>query len=116
MSLDMDVSNETAQIGHNSGEVNISVQVRLFNSMHRYSRVGLEHETLSVPAGSTVGDLVKEFGIPLKDIYVVFKNGRDITPGCLGVVINEYAALSDGDVIAFSGPIPFSWGYGAPVV
>jgi len=116
MTLDMIAENETAQIGHNSGDVNVSVEVRLFNSLHRYSRVGLKHETLNFPAGSTVGDIVKEFQIPLKDIYLVLRNGSDITPGCLGVVINKHAVLNDGDVIALSGPVPFSWGYGAPVV
>ena len=25
-------------------------------------------------------------------------------------------SLNDGDVIAFSGPVPYSYGYGAPIV
>lgn len=112
----LEVRDETAGIGHNSGDENVLVEVRLFNSLHQYSRTGLKYESVNFSAGSTVGDIVKEFGIPLKDIFLVLRNGSDITPGCIGAVINEFAELSDGDVIAFSGPIPFSWGYGAAVV
>ena len=50
-------------------------------------------------------------------IFLVLRNGRDITPGIYqGGVVNADAGLSDGDVIAFSGPVPYSYGYGAPVV
>lgn len=30
--------------------------------------------------------------------------------------INTEAGMSDGDVIALSGPVPYSYGYGAPAV
>jgi hypothetical protein len=30
--------------------------------------------------------------------------------------VNTEAGMNDGDVIAFSGPVPYSYGYGAPVV
>ena len=45
------------------------------------------------------------------------RNGRDVTPGIYrGGVVNTEAVLDDGDVIAVSGPVPYSWAYGAPVV
>ena len=44
-------------------------------------------------------------------------NGRDVTPGVYrGGAINREAALKDGDRLAFSGPVPYSFGYGAPAV
>jgi hypothetical protein len=43
-------------------------------------------------------------------------NGRDITPGLVGDSIRDYHVLDDGDVIALSGAVPYSYGYGSPVV
>jgi hypothetical protein len=43
-------------------------------------------------------------------------NGRDITPGLVGGDIKDYHVLDDGDVIALSGAVPYSYGYGSPVV
>jgi hypothetical protein len=64
-----------------------------------------------------VGDLIDRFKLPIHDIFLVLKNGRDITPGLYqGGAVNREAVLDDGDVIAFSGPVPYSYGYGAPVV
>jgi hypothetical protein len=64
-----------------------------------------------------VGDLIRSFRIPLAEIFLVLRNGRDITPGTYqGGIVNEDVVLEDGDVIAFSGPVPYSYGYGAPVV
>jgi len=103
-------------IGHNSGDMDVTVEVRLFNSLHKFSKARLDGDKMSFPAGSTVGDIVDAFGIPLKEIFLVMRNGRDITPGCIGQVINRDVVLDDGDVIALSGPVPYSWGYGAPVV
>ena len=43
------------------------------------------------------------------------RNGRDITPSLYGGV-NTQTVLNEDDVIAFSGPVPYSWGYGSAIV
>ena len=104
-------------IGHNVSGAIIRLDVRLFNSLSRFTRSVTFSEKIEVAAGSTVGDLVQRFKLPVSDIFLVLKNGRDITPGLYqGGVVNTDAVLDDGDVIAFSGPVPYSYGYGAPVV
>ncbi len=46
----------------------------------------------------------------------VLVNGRDITPGLVGDDIRDYHVLDDGDVIALSGAVSYSYGYGSSVV
>ncbi len=109
------MSNE--MIGHNARGVTLNVEARFFNSLAKYSGVDGVSRKLELKAGTTVGDIIRMFALPRADIYLVLRNGRDITPGLYqGGVINEDVALDDGDVIAFSGPVPYSYGYGAPVV
>lgn len=104
-------------IGHNVAGETIAIEVRLFNSLTRFTSSPGWRERITVPADATVGDLIARFKLPLADIFLVLRNGRDITPGIYqGGVVNSEAGLSDGDVIAFSGPVPYSYGYGAPVV
>lgn len=100
--------------GHNSGAIQITIEVRLFNSLVPHGG-GRPMQRLQMPAGVTVGDVIRHFGIPPKDVYLVLINGRDPTP-TLGDMVNQDRTLDDGDVVALSGPVPFSWGYGAPVV
>lgn len=115
--LNMQTSGSESLIGHNTAGGRILVEVRLFNSLAKFSRSETLAERIEVPAGATVGDLIQRFRLPIPDIFLVLKNGRDITPGLYqGGVVNCEAALEDGDVIAFSGPVPYSYGYGAPVV
>lgn len=104
-------------LGHNTDGIVLEVEARFFNSLAKYSgHAGLTRQ-LALPAGATVGDIIAMFRLPLDEIFLVLKNGRDITPGIYqGGVVNQEAALEDGDVIAFSGPVPYSYGYGAPVV
>ena len=53
----------------------------------------------------------------LCESVLVLRNGRDVSPGLYqGGNVNTEAYLDEGDVIAFSGPVPYSFGYGAPVV
>lgn len=106
-----------AGIGHNADGIVLQVEARFFNSLSKYSgREGLCRK-LELPAGSRVGDIIGLFKLPLDEIFLVLRNGRDITPGIYqGGVVNEEVVLEDGDVIAFSGPVPYSYGYGAPVV
>lgn len=104
-------------IGHNSAGGMLEVEVRFFNSLSRYTKSERFAERIAIEAGATVGDLIGRFKLPIREIFLVLKNGRDITAGLYqGGVVNTEAALDDGDVIAFSGPVPYSYGYGAPVV
>jgi hypothetical protein len=106
-----------AAIGHNSRAALIEVEARFFNSLARYSGTDGLTRKLTLPAGTAVGEIIALFALPLRDIYLVLRNGRDITPGLYqGGVVNTGVVLEDGDVIAFSGPVPYSWAYGAPVV
>ena len=104
------------RIGHNSRDVTLRVDVRFFNSLSRYVEgQGLVLE-LELPAGSTVADLVGRFRIPPKDLFLVLVNGRDISPGVVGAPVKDYHVLENGDRVALSGAVPYSFGYGAPVV
>jgi hypothetical protein len=105
-----------SSLGHNSQDVDIEVEVRLFNSMTKRADGGPPRRKLSVPAGTTVGHVARELGITIDEIYLVLVNGKDITPGLIGEKIKDYHMLDDGDVVAFSGAVPYSFGYGAPVV
>lgn len=102
-------------LGHNARNVTIAVEVRLFNSLYHFAGPNRGVLQLTLPAGGTVGDIVRELSIPRDEIYLVLRNGRDVTPS-LHTPVNTSAALDDGDVVALSGPVPYSWGYGAPVV
>lgn len=104
-------------IGHNSAAATIRVEARFFNSLARYTASERFAEQIEVEAGTTVGDLIRRFRLPLPEIFLVLRNGRDITPGLYqGGSVNMAALVDDGDVIAFSGPVPYSYGYGAPIV
>ncbi len=103
--------------GHNSRNGVVKIEARFFNSLAKYSGGRSLVRKVEVAAGTTVGDLIRELDLPISEIFLVLRNGRDITPGIYqGGVINEEVALDEGDVIAFSGPVPYSYGYGAPVV
>jgi len=92
----------------------IRVSAKAFNSLAAYfgGCVPIEAE---FEAGATVADVLKRFGVPHKRVYLVLVNGRDITRG-LGCLVNLERELEHGDVVMLSGPVPYSWGYGAPVV
>lgn len=103
--------------GHNSSGITVSIEVRFFNSLAKYSGTEGLTRRLEVSADATIGSLVQDLGLPMKEIFLVLRNGRDISPGLYeGGNVNVEAGLADGDVIAFSGPVPYSYGYGAPVV
>ncbi|MEQ8665198.1 MAG: hypothetical protein RIC16_05685 [Rhodospirillales bacterium] len=105
-----------AGIGHNSVDAVINVEVKFFNSLHRHRPADDSGRFLTLPAGSTVGNILSRFSIAEQDVFLVFRNGRDITPGLVGDAVRSTCEISDGDVIALSGPVPYSFGYGAPVV
>lgn len=115
----MDTITETANalvggIGHNSGDVVVAVRAKLFNSVIEPGS-GPRLRDLTFAAGSTLADLVHELGVKESAIFIAWANGRDVTKR-LGDNINLEYVLTDGDEIALSGPIPYSWGYGSPVV
>lgn len=91
----------------------MAIEVRLFNSLwhHAGGRPVLELEGC---AGCTVRDIVERLGIPDSAIYVAFRNGRNVA--LLADGDRLAVPVRDGDVVAFSGPVPWSRGYGAPVV
>ena len=103
-------------IGHNTKDIPIRVEVRLFNSLQKFAGPQGWRSNLEVTAGATVGDVVAELQVPKNEIYLVMRNGRDVSRGLVDGPVNFEAALEDGDVIAFLGPVPYSYGYGAPVV
>ena len=104
-----------AGIGDNSGGVEIEIEVHAFNSLARYLRDRSRRLVLSLPAGSSVADILERLGIPRGEVFLVLCNGRDVSPGLCGALHTAFRP-EPGDVIALSGPVPYSWGYGAPVV
>ncbi len=98
--------------GANAAHIALAVEVRLFNSLARQRRA---RDRLTLPAGSTVGDVLRHCGVAANEVFLVLCNGRDVTAS-LHTGPNLDRALDDGDVIALSGPVPYSWGYGSPVV
>jgi hypothetical protein len=104
-------------MGHNSSDVKLRIVARFFNSLAKYAGQDGLCKHLELNAGSTIGDLIALIKLPIPEIFLVLRNGRDITPGLYqGGVVNQDVTLDDGDIIAFSGPVPYSYGYGAPVV
>ena len=101
-------------IGHNIGRAAIRIEVRLFNSLTP-SRPGDGRVVLDLPAGGTIGQALVELGLAPERVHLALCNGRDVTRGLNGGVNREHL-LENGDVLALSGPVPYSWGYGAPVV
>lgn len=102
--------------GHNARGATVTIESRLFNSLTKYRGERTCRETFTLPAGSTVGDVLEQWGLPIKEVFLCLRNGRDVTPGLVGAEVNIDMVLDEGDVIAFSGPVPYSYGYGAPVV
>ena len=102
-------------IGHNRAGLFIQTEVRLFNSLAHHNDAPLEPQTLSIAAGSTLGDLLREIELPAARVHIAWVNGRDVTPHLNGGIETGHP-LQNGDVVALSGPVPYSWGYGSPVV
>ncbi|GAB4348115.1 MAG: hypothetical protein Kow006_08510 [Gammaproteobacteria bacterium] len=88
----------------------IEIELRLFNSLRRYAEGG----SIMVPEGSTVGDVVAALPIPEGEIYVTWLNGHNVMASLGGDLEAEHT-LQAGDVLALSGPVPFSRSYGTPV-
>jgi hypothetical protein len=86
----------------------IEVEVRMFNSLTRYAEGLGRHRRLPLKPGGTVGDVLSMLGIPPGDVFLVLVNGRDITPGMIGDPVRTSHRLEHGDVVALSGPVPYT--------
>lgn len=99
----------------NAPGASVECEVRLFNSLSgpNPSRCAGRRECL--PAGASVADLLHKLGTSPQDVFLVLVNGKDITRSLYEELRTDYF-IQDGDVVALSGPVPYSWGYGSPVV
>ncbi|GMQ90167.1 MAG: hypothetical protein BMS9Abin10_0519 [Gammaproteobacteria bacterium] len=96
-------------------KVMIEVQVRLFNSLSRYGN-GENRFCFRLPKGASVDQVLQRLDIPQSEIFLLMHNGRNIMRGFgPDSGIETEHVLADGDILAFSGPVPFSRGYGSPV-
>ncbi len=94
----------------------IRITVRLFNSLSKYAD-GKTELSFNSAGNLTVGEILKSFSVPENEIFLLLHNGRNIMRGVgFNAGIEKDHLLKDGDILAFSGPIPFSRGYGAGVV
>lgn len=91
----------------------IEIEVHLYNSLTRYA-AKFEPLRLSFPAGTSPAEVTRRLGIPEREIYVAWHNGRNIMTA-FGGSFEGGVELRDGDRLALSGPVPFSRAYGAPV-
>ena len=103
-------------IGHNIGAARVEIEVRLFNSITRFAKDGGWRRVLDLEPGATVAHVLALLGVPKSEVFLVMVNGRDITRGLVGAPARTGSELDHGDVLALSGPVPYSFGYGAPVV
>jgi len=103
-------------IGDNNAGASVCVEVRLFNTLSRRNGGDSGGREMHFAAGSSMADLLHELEIPRAEIFLVMVNGRDITPGLYNNQVRTDYFLQDGDVVALSGPVPYSWGYGSPIV
>lgn len=104
-----------SQFGHNSADVKVRVEVRLFNSLSRHLGPRNNIQSMEFEPGSTIRDIIERLRLDRDRIFYILRNGRDVTSTLNGPV-NVDDFLEDGDVIALSGPVPYSFGYGAPVM
>ncbi|HOW53021.1 MAG TPA: MoaD/ThiS family protein [Syntrophorhabdaceae bacterium] len=69
------------------------VTVKLFATLQKDRFGVIEGE---FPEGTTVGDIVRHYGVPEKDVTLIFINGRH----------GEFeTGLSDGDTLALFPPV-----------
>ena len=105
-------------IGHNIGRAAVRIEVRLFNSLAGHLP-GDGRAILALPRNGTAGGTIRAalalLRLSPERVHLALCNGRDVSPGLGGGVNLDYV-LENGDVLALSGPVPYSWGYGAPVV
>lgn len=106
-------------IGDNSEKRQIQFVVKGFNSITPFVKKNGAPRDMVLPIGATLRDLVSALGIPNYKIFLAMKNGRDVTKGLYpskDPVVNLDVEIENGDHISFSGPVPYSYGLGSPVV
>lgn len=91
----------------------IEIEVHLYNSLVRYV-AKYEPLRLAMPAGAPPAEVARKLGVPEREIYAAWHNGRNIMT-TFGGRFEDGVVLNDGDRLALSGPVPFSRAYGAPV-
>lgn len=109
----------SATIGHNSGDSTIDFVVKGFNSITPFVAKNGAPKPMKMKVGTTIRDLVQTLGIPTSEVFLVMKNGRDVTKGIYPAnnpECNYEVIIDEGDHISFSGPVPYSYGYGSAVV
>ena len=76
----------------------MEVEVRLFANLADYLPPGARGGAarVALPAGATVGDLVRRLGIPAEVPRLQLVNGRDATPA---------TPLADADVVTLLPPL-----------
>jgi sulfur carrier protein ThiS len=76
----------------------ITVQAKLFATLrHRYPELGLgEAMPVTLPEGSTVGDLLRKLDLPEEEVKIVFVNG---------LVRTADDPLSDTDEVGIFPPV-----------
>lgn len=93
----------------------VNVQVHLFNALRRYATGGVRW--LQVPQQAPITDILAQLQVPEAEVFLALHNGRNIMRGFgFQSRIDSPSVLGEGDRLAFSGPVPFSRGYGSPVV
>lgn len=91
----------------------IEVEIHLYNSLAKYVARYAPFQ-LVLPSGTPPAEVAQRLGIPEREIFAAWQNGRNILKS-FGGSFEEGVRLDNGDRLAFSGPIPFSRAYGAPV-
>lgn len=102
--------------GHNSDGAVISFTVKVFNSLAHKADGGAAGTAVNLPAGATIHDLCKHLQLSTHEVFLALVNGRDVSSGLVGAPICTDHVIQEGDVVALSGPVPYSWGYGSAVV
>ncbi|MDX1594164.1 MAG: hypothetical protein R3298_07940 [Gammaproteobacteria bacterium] len=96
--------------------VMIEIEIRLFNSLARYAPSRDARFALRLPDTATVADALRRLQIPRGRIFVLWLNGLNLKEGVgFEAEIESGRPLSSGDILALSGPIPYSTAYGTPV-
>ncbi len=94
----------------------IEIEVARFNSLHRPG-APLSPQRVVLPEGATVSDALERLGLAGSGAFLVLLNGRNVLRGFgLETGLERDPPLHNGDRLALSGPIPYSRGYGSPVV
>lgn len=92
------------------------IEIRLFNTLARYAPAPGARFTLHLPEAATDADALARVDVPRARIFRTLAQWPEPRGGVgFDAVIEDWQALVSGDVLAFSGPVPYSTAYGTPV-